>query len=328
MDGKTNSLKVAAIVAAYDEAGTIHRALQALAAYPGFSEVIVVDDGSSDGTAAVAASFGVRVISHPENLGKGKAMATGVAATNAEILFFCDADMYGIDDAMLDSILQPVLQGETEMVIAMRNWRMYYVESIASLIPILGGQRALTRELWNAVPRVYKERFMIETALNFHARYWGRGFQYRVCPGLRQVIKERKYGLWRGLIARARMALDILLTQLRLQLLEVPHTMKTGRIALRNSLGASLGVFIGSLLIIASYRGPVAFVREVFAQELREDPDAPFVHFLLYAGSNIGADALLAIGATLVLANLVAFSLNLKNMRYLAHRPAAVRRVG
>mgnify|MGYP000894220748 CR=1 FL=1 len=116
MDGKTK--RIAAIVAAYNEAGNIHRVLESLTKYGGFDEVIVVDDGSDDGTAAVASLFPVRLIRHGENRGKGQAMATGAAATDADILFFCDADMYGIDDRMLEGILAAVKEGESEMVIA------------------------------------------------------------------------------------------------------------------------------------------------------------------------------------------------------------------
>lgn len=326
MDGKTK--RIAAIVAAYNEAGNIHRVLESLTKYGGFDEVIVVDDGSDDGTAAVASLFPVRLIRHGENRGKGQAMATGAAATDADILFFCDADMYGIDDRMLEGILAAVKEGESEMVIAMRNWRMYYVGSIVSVIPMLGGQRALTRGLWEKVPSIYKERFMIEIALNFYARYWGNGFLYRVCPGLRQVPKEWKYGLWRGFARRMIMFGEVFLAQARLQLLNVPQTMKAGRIALRNIIAAGAGAIIGSVIIFASYAGPVSFVREVFAKELAEDPDAPLVQFLLYLGSNIGADLIALLGVILMALNLFVVLINLKDLRLLAYRPAKVVRVG
>jgi glycosyltransferase involved in cell wall biosynthesis len=326
MDGKTK--RIAAIVAAYNEAGNIHRVLAALTSHEAFDEVIVVDDGSDDGTSAVAATYPVRLIQHEENRGKGQAMATGAAATHAEVLFFCDADMYGIDDDMLNGILAPVVAGRSEMVIAMRNWRMYYLGSIVSVIPMLGGQRALTRALWEKVPSIYKERFMIEIALNFYARYWGNGFLYRVCPGLRQVPKERKFGLWRGFARRMVMFTEVFLAQARLQIFSVPRTMKAGRIALRNIVAAATGAVIGSIIIFASYAGPVSFVREVFSKELAEDPDAPLVHFLLYLGSNVGADLIALFGIILMALNLFAVLINLKDLRLLAYRPAKAVRVG
>lgn len=55
-------------------------------------EIIVVDDGSTDDTAGVADNSGVIVVRHQRNLGKGAAMATGVAAASGERLVFMDAD--------------------------------------------------------------------------------------------------------------------------------------------------------------------------------------------------------------------------------------------
>ncbi len=55
-------------------------------------EIIVVDDGSTDETASVAARDGVRVISHPYSKGNGAAIKTGVRAAKGDILLFMDAD--------------------------------------------------------------------------------------------------------------------------------------------------------------------------------------------------------------------------------------------
>jgi len=55
-------------------------------------EMLVVDDGSGDATAAVAERMGVRVVSHRRNLGKGAAMRTGIRHTAGENVIFIDAD--------------------------------------------------------------------------------------------------------------------------------------------------------------------------------------------------------------------------------------------
>lgn len=63
----------------------------ACAEYPD-AEVIVVDDGSDDDTAKVAADAGARVISHPESLGNGAAVKSGARAATGEIIAFMDGD--------------------------------------------------------------------------------------------------------------------------------------------------------------------------------------------------------------------------------------------
>ncbi|MGH8948511.1 MAG: glycosyltransferase family 2 protein, partial [Acidimicrobiia bacterium] len=81
------------ILPALDEEEAIAVVLDDLARHLGDGfEVIVVDDGSDDETAAVAASAGATVISHESNLGKGAAMATGVEAATGDYLVFMDAD--------------------------------------------------------------------------------------------------------------------------------------------------------------------------------------------------------------------------------------------
>lgn len=327
MDGETNAKRIAAIVPAYDEERDIAGVLRELSSYHGFSEVIVVDDGSSDATAQIAQTCPVRLIRHEKNRGKGAAMQSGVDATDADIIFFCDADMRGLSHELLDDVLRPVLSGETDMVIAMRNWRMYWAGFVLSIIPILGGQRALTRALWDKVPHKYRERFMVETALNFYARYWGNGYQYKVVHGLKQTIKERKYGFWKGLAARMRMAGEVIVAQVRLQFAEVPRSVKTGRVALTNIVGAFSGALLGAVILFASYTGPAIFVRELFATELAEDPDAPFINFLLYLTTNISVDFIAYLGVTLIALNVFFALLNMKNLRFLAYRPSPIQRI-
>lgn len=318
---------VVAIVPAYNEERDIAGVLRELTSYAGFQEVIVVDDGSSDATAQIATTFPVRLIRHEKNQGKGAAMQSGVAATDADVIFFCDADIRGLSHELLDSVLAPVLRGDTDMVIAMRNWRMFYATFLLSFIPILGGQRALTRSLWDKVPHKYRERFMVETALNFYARYWGKGYQYKVVHGLKQTIKEKKLGFWNGLKARFAMIAEVVAAQVRLQFAEVPQTIRTGRIACTNMIWSLSGALLGAVILFASYTGPAIFIRELFARELLEDPDAPFINLLLYLATNLSIDLIAYFGVSMIAANLGVALLNINKLRYLSYRQSTVQRI-
>ncbi len=88
------------VVPAFDEASrlgpSLRRILDHLARRPEPAEVLVVDDGSSDATAEVAAAFageGVRVLRHPVNRGKGAAVRTGLAAAAGAWVLVTDADL-------------------------------------------------------------------------------------------------------------------------------------------------------------------------------------------------------------------------------------------
>ncbi|HXR05756.1 MAG TPA: glycosyltransferase family 2 protein, partial [Candidatus Acidoferrum sp.] len=88
---------LAVIVPAYNEAGTIGAILQTVLAQPLVQEVIVVDDGSDDGTWGVLqplaqADGRIRLFQHAANQGKGAALRTGLARATAPILIVQDAD--------------------------------------------------------------------------------------------------------------------------------------------------------------------------------------------------------------------------------------------
>lgn len=218
--------KVTAIVPTYNEAERIGSVLDILVSYPGFDQIIVVDDGSTDNTAKIVKRYPVIYIQHHINKGKAQAMETGVSKAETNVIFFCDADITGLTTKIIDEVVLPVMAGKTDMFIAMRNRKIYFLRFILFFVPLLGGERALTKDLWHKLPIYYKQRFRIETALNFYAKYFGKGFRYKVFTGVSQEIKEKKYGLLKGLAQRISMFYDILSAQARLHLVEFPTVLK------------------------------------------------------------------------------------------------------
>jgi len=89
-------IDLAVIVPAYNEIAGIERTLalvhSVLAGFDRSSEVIVVDDGSADGTGAAAAACGARVIAHEYNRGYGAALKTGILNSRARAIAIIDAD--------------------------------------------------------------------------------------------------------------------------------------------------------------------------------------------------------------------------------------------
>ncbi|UUZ44929.1 glycosyltransferase [Janibacter limosus] len=120
------SAGVAAIVPAKDEADRVAATVTALPALHTVDLVIVVDDGSTDATAAVAADAEALVVRHPANRGKAAALETGVArlleeetrtGSDPHVLLFADADL-GASAANLEPLLLPVLAGSADLTVA------------------------------------------------------------------------------------------------------------------------------------------------------------------------------------------------------------------
>lgn len=85
------------IVPAYNEAETIAPLLERVLATPTELEVVVVDDGSTDGTDEIVRSFAadprIRVVTHEHNCGKGAAIRTGIKHVRGDIVLIQDADL-------------------------------------------------------------------------------------------------------------------------------------------------------------------------------------------------------------------------------------------
>lgn len=250
-------LRVSAIIPAYNEAERIGRVLDILTSYPRFREVVIVDDGSDDTTGEIARRYlslgHVRYLRNEKNIGKGASMDRGVREASGDIIFFCDADIVGLTHEIIDRIIEPVLRGDVEMFIGMRHRPSYTFRYILTFVPLFGGERALTKRLWEMLPPYYKERFRIEAGLNFFAKYYGKGFAFTVFRNLGQTVKERKYGFFRGLRQRIGMFADIFAAEWRLHAIDVPPTLKNRRLATLAFVEGLLGFLLGALLIAAAF---------------------------------------------------------------------------
>lgn len=212
-------LKVAAIVPAYNEEKTIGDVLKVLLSAKELDEIIVVSDGSIDKTAEISKSFGVKVLEGSERTGKGKAMKKGVKNTDADIIAFFDADLIGLVPEHVSLLVQPILKGEAEMVVGIRDRIGETPLFLLKIDPLLafGGERALKREIFENLPEKFSQGFEIETALNFYCQVNKFPVKYVKLKGLKMIIKEKKYGLIKGFGERLKMEWEMV--KIRISLL-------------------------------------------------------------------------------------------------------------
>ena len=80
------------VIPAYNEEASVGAVVEALAAAGAWHEILVIDDGSDDGTAGSAHAAGARVIRHPYNKGNGASVKTGIRHATGEFIVIIDAD--------------------------------------------------------------------------------------------------------------------------------------------------------------------------------------------------------------------------------------------
>jgi dolichol-phosphate hexosyltransferase len=137
--------RLSVLMPVYNELATIEQAIgEVLAAdLPAEIELVIVDDGSTDGTSALLehGDWGprVRVVRHAVNQGKGAAIRTGLAEAAGEYAAIMDADLE-YDPQDLDRLLKPVLSGETNAVFGVRAFNGYTSHSFVYVL----GNRAVT----------------------------------------------------------------------------------------------------------------------------------------------------------------------------------------
>lgn len=113
---RSNS-KISVIIPAFNEANSIAKVIQAIPSW--VDEIIVVDNGSTDGTGSIAQDCGARVI-HETKRGYGTACLTGIAAIQTtDVVVFLDGDFSDYPEDM-HLLVDPILAGQAEMVIGSR----------------------------------------------------------------------------------------------------------------------------------------------------------------------------------------------------------------
>lgn len=114
---------IAVVIPAKDEEATIGELLVRISRVPGYElRPIVVDDGSTDGTARIADELGALVVQHPVNLGLGAAVRTGLRTAvedGAPVVAYLDADLeYFPED--IPRLLEPIFAGRADYVLGSR----------------------------------------------------------------------------------------------------------------------------------------------------------------------------------------------------------------
>jgi glycosyltransferase involved in cell wall biosynthesis len=116
------------VMPVYNESQTVLRVIDRVLSLDLDLEIVVVDDGSSDGTRELLATLDherVRVILHPHNMGKGAAVRTGFGHARGDLVTIQDADLE-LNPLEIPRLLEPVVEGRADVVYGsrfLRGWK-------------------------------------------------------------------------------------------------------------------------------------------------------------------------------------------------------------
>lgn len=186
--------KISAIICAYNEEKTVREVVTTVCDYF-FDEVIVVNDGSTDGTDKILTELlnlsTLKYIALPENKGKGYAMATGVENSTGEIIVFIDADLSNLKEEHFEQLITPIFSNEADMVLGQATETLinYKFNPFKSFT----GERAmLKKDILPILEEMKTSKFGVETLINLYFQAHEKSVKYIMLEGLKHPTKFDK----------------------------------------------------------------------------------------------------------------------------------------
>ncbi|WP_083189810.1 glycosyltransferase family 2 protein [Orenia metallireducens] len=200
---------IALIIPAYNEVETIGEVIEVAQESNLFNEIVVVSDGSEDGTVKRALDYGVKTIALPKNLGKGAAMTIGMKNTLAEVIVFLDADLVNLREKHIKKLLAPIIARRADMSCGLFSGGRENTDFAQRLTPYLTGQRALRREIIDSYEELRDSKFGAELYLTKLVIEKELKVEKVLLEGLTHRMKEEKRGFIIGIISRIKMYWEV-----------------------------------------------------------------------------------------------------------------------
>lgn len=191
------SILCSVIIPYYNERDLILPVIEQIKKSSYASQIIIVDDGSNEISKKILSSIsGITLLVHEKNLGKSKAMKTGLQNSIFDIVVFIDSDLRNFNHNHLNLLVDALTQGYYDMVIGERE-KVFYPERIIGTSITLAGERAFKKSVLLKNLNLFEvDNFIIESAINklFFRKY---KVGLVLLKGVNQWWKTKKIG-WIG----------------------------------------------------------------------------------------------------------------------------------
>jgi glycosyltransferase involved in cell wall biosynthesis len=192
---------VTCVIAAYNEEKRVGAVLDAVSSCSDISEVIVVDDGSTDATRAIVQGYGsVRLVSYAGNKGKSFAIATGIQQAQGDVILLLDADLVGLNHDVIRSLINPVIHDEVDVVMSLRDHSILFYRLIR--LDFITGERVFRKSIFEQVLSEMKElpSYGLEVFMNQLVILKSATVRVIRMSGVESPRKIVKLGFWAGII--------------------------------------------------------------------------------------------------------------------------------
>jgi len=175
-----------------------------------FTGVIVVSDGSVDGTAELASAAGATVVRRPigEHGSKSLAMHAALEHVPSDAVFFVDADCIGLTTRHLLQIAEPLFAGHCLMSVGVFDYGV--LSRPTARLPLTTGERILPMSVMTEAFRLNPSGYGIETAINAIIGKHRATTSSVTMTGVHQRTKRSKFGFLRGLHLTANMTTEVI----------------------------------------------------------------------------------------------------------------------
>ena len=211
-------MKISVIIPIYNEAATCIELINRVQAVSLEKEIIIVDDGSSDGTTELLSKIeGIILLTHSINQGKGAAVQTAIEHISGDLVILQDSDLeYDPDD--YQKLIKPITAGETDVVFGSRwlgknnEWSFHYIgNKLITLFSNIINQRWINdmASCYKAIPvdifrdlHLRSQGFGLEAEIT--AKMFRKGYSIKEIPILysrRTSAEGKKLRLKDGLVS-------------------------------------------------------------------------------------------------------------------------------
>jgi glycosyltransferase involved in cell wall biosynthesis len=190
-----NLMKISVIIPCFNDEVKLKSITNELHKCKYVQEIIVVDDGSSDVTRNLISQIkDITVVTHPTNLGKTKALLSGLMKASCELVLFVDSDLNNFSNRHVRAMYDNMIERNMDLVLGLREKEVLYMKWIG-FAQVYTGERMIRRSLLlKHVDLFSVDNYLIEPEIN---RLFFR--EYKVCgvilKNLEQTYKAQKDGI-------------------------------------------------------------------------------------------------------------------------------------